>query len=93
MRRSMTGSRWTTPRLPYAGGWRHNPWINAVFRASQDAAASSSPPVSNPSDVPDSQHVHGLQESQQQDAMRTWENEGGSIGPGTHRGSSPMARR
>lgn len=55
------GSRWSTPGRRYAGGWRQNPWINAVCNAiasvDEDSAA----------------------DRQQRAAVKTWENEGGSL--------------
>lgn len=65
MRRTTTASRWTTLRRHYAGGWRQNPWINAVFSASQ--ARNSSTRL-------------GVADAIADRAVSRWENEGGSLG-------------
>lgn len=67
MSRTTIGSRWNTPGRHYAGGWRQNPWINAM-RIALEARHE-------PKDNAD---------WQQRAAVRTWENEGGSLG--THPG-------
>ena len=86
-------SRWATLRRRYKGSWRQNPWINAVFSASQargDAIGGSSASVDAES-AADREHPvlsrsatsernDSIQEPQQKAAMRTWENEGGSLG-------------
>ena len=61
------GSRWNTPRRRYTGGWRQNPWINAVHVALHAG--------SNTLERNDSH-----QDGQQTVALGTWENEGGSLG-------------
>ena len=83
-------SRWTTLRQHYKGGWHQNPWINAVFSASQargEAIRGSTASVDAesaadgvPSHSATSERSDNLQEPQQKAAMRTWENEGGSLG-------------
>ena len=35
MRHTIFKSHWHTPRRPYSGDWRQNPWINATARRSQ----------------------------------------------------------
>lgn len=95
MRRTTIGSRWSTPGRRYAGGWRHNPWINAMCsalhapsetgassnaRIDADSAASCGLAGQPVSDT--SQHKDSNQDTQQRAAERTWENEGGS--PGLH---------
>lgn len=65
MRHTLFKSRWHTPRRPYSGDWRHNPWIN-------NAQENSSPArIGVADDIP--------QERQQKAAIRVWEDEGGSI--------------
>lgn len=61
------GNRWNTPGRRYAGGWRQNPWINAICGAVHtqneiDADATAD------------------QDRQQRAAMSSWENEGGRLG-------------
>lgn len=80
-------SRWTTLRRRYKGGWHQNPWINAVFSASQargEAIGGSTASVDAehpaPSRSATSERNDNVQEPQQNAAMRTWENEGGSLG-------------
>lgn len=61
------GSRWTTQSRSYAGGWRQNPWINAMcsaLRAQREARGSSIASIAT-----------------DRAAVRTWENEGGSLAP------------
>ena len=92
MRRTFIGNRWTTLGNRYAGGWRQNPWINAVCSPLHtrnetepsttasidiDSAADREPAAQTRSDTP--QRHDGNQE--QRAAVRTWENEGGSLGP------------
>lgn len=60
------GSRWTPPSRRYSGGWRQNPWINAMFgalHAQHEATDSSTASIATDCA-----------------AVRTWENEGGSLG-------------
>jgi hypothetical protein len=65
MRHTLFKSRWHTPRRPYSGDWRHNPWIN-------NAQDNSSPArIGVADDI--------TQERQQKAAIRVWEDEGGSI--------------
>jgi hypothetical protein len=64
MRHTIFKSRWHTPRRPYSGDWRHNPWINPTDNRLQAR-------VEAPDDL--------TQERQQKAAIRTWEDEGGSI--------------
>jgi hypothetical protein len=93
MRRPSIGSRWSTPDRRYTGSWRQNPWINAVCvalqgrseaggssTASTDAAtAADREPAGQPgSDT--SRRNDSNQDRQQRAAVRTWENEGGSLG-------------
>ncbi|HEY5755312.1 MAG TPA: hypothetical protein VIU34_05785 [Steroidobacter sp.] len=65
------GSRWNTPRRRYAGGWQQNPWINAVYSTTHAGSNAL-------------QRNDSHQDGQQTAAVRTWENEGGSLG--THPG-------
>ena len=60
----MIRSRWYTPRRPYSGDWRQNPWINGTDSRSQALSEAGD---------------DDAQELQQQAAIRTWEDEGGSI--------------
>jgi len=88
MRRTTIGNRWTTPSRRYAGGWRHNPWINAVCNAlhgRSETEGSSTAPID--ADAAASQHDDRNPDRQQRAAVRTWENEGGSLGahPGMSR--------
>lgn len=98
MRRTTIGSRWNTPGRRYTGGWRQNPWINAVYIALQARSETDgSSCVSIDADAvadrrhggePDtSQHNDSNRDRQQRAAVRTWENEGGSLGaqPGMSR--------
>jgi hypothetical protein len=65
MRHTLFKSRWHTPRRPYSGDWRHNPWIN-------NAQDNSSPArIGVADDI--------TQARQQKAAIRVWEDEGGSI--------------
>lgn len=86
-------SRWTRLSRRYKGGWHQNPWINAVFSASQprgeaiggstasvDAQSAADREHSVPSRSATSERNDSIQEPQQKAAMRTWENEGGSLG-------------
>lgn len=85
-----TSSRWTTLTRRYQGGWHQNPWINAVCSASQargQAIGGSTASVDaesaagrEPSRSTTSERNGSIQEPQQKAAMRTWENEGGSLG-------------
>ncbi|GFE85194.1 hypothetical protein [Steroidobacter agaridevorans] len=75
MRRTTIGSRWNTPGRRYAGGWRQNPWINAMCNAlhvrnETDGACSDRKLADQP----------GPDDRQQRAAVRIWENEGGSLG-------------
>lgn len=79
MRRTSSGSRWISSGHRYAGGWRQNPWINAVsntLQARSEAGNGSSASIDI--DPAADRHV-GNQE--QKAAVRTWENEGGSLAP------------
>lgn len=87
MRRTTNGSRWTTPSRRYTGSWRHNPWINAVctaLHARSETEGSAIEPIDV--DAAASQR-NDRQDRQQGAAVRTWENEGGSLGahPGLNR--------
>ena len=64
MRHITITSRWTTPRRPYSGDWRQNPWLHATDNRSQARVAAPDDPT---------------QDRQQKAAIRTWEDEGGSI--------------
>ena len=64
MRHTTTKSRWHTPRRPYSGDWRQNPWINATDSSSQARSEAAD-------DI--------TQDRQQKAAIRIWEDEGGSI--------------
>jgi hypothetical protein len=64
MRHTLFKSRWHTPRRPYSGDWRNNPWINAKD--------TSSPARIEIADVI-------TQDRQQKAAIKVWEDEGGSI--------------
>ena len=64
MRHTIVNGRWHTPRRPYSGDWRQNPWINATDNRLQARL-----------EAPDALS----QERQQKAAIRTWEDEGGSI--------------
>ena len=64
MRHTIFKSRWHTPRRSYSGNWRQNPWINATDGSSQ-AHVEAPAPIT--------------QDRQQKAAIRTWEDEGGSI--------------
>lgn len=66
MRHRTIGSRWNTPAQRYAGGWRENPWINAMYGVAH--------PGSQLSQSPDGAF-------EQWDAVGVWENEGGSLDP------------
>lgn len=72
MSRSTNGSRWSTPGRRYAGGWRENPWINAMCNAVH--ARSETGDVASASADADS-----AADQQQRAAVKTWENEGGSL--------------
>lgn len=84
MRRTTIGNRWNTPGRRYAGGWRQNPWINAMcnaLHAQSETESSSAAPIDACSaadrklaDQP------GPDDRQQRAAVRIWENEGGSLG-------------
>ena len=41
MPRLTIGTRWVTPSRRYTGGWRQNPWINAVSAASRARSESN----------------------------------------------------
>lgn len=69
MRRTTTRSRWPTPQQRYAGTWRQNPWINAMFIASQARG-----------DTDGGSTAVGVRDGQQKAAVSRWENEGGSLG-------------
>lgn len=62
-------SRWHTPRKPYSGDWRHNPWIKDTD--------NSSPARIEVADQP-------APDRQQKAAIIIWEDEGGSIGTDGH---------
>lgn len=85
MRRTSIGSRWHTPGQRYAGGWRQNPWINAMCSAlharsaTESSSAADREAAGQPGSVT-SQHNDGNLDRQQRAAVRTWENEGGSLG-------------
>jgi hypothetical protein len=64
MRNTIFKSRWHTPRRPYSGDWRQNPWVNATDQ-------SSPARIEAPDDI--------NQDRQQKAAVTTWEDEGGSI--------------
>lgn len=64
MRHTIVKSRWHTQRRPYSGDWRQNPWISATDRSLQ-------PRVEAPHEL--------TQDRQQKAAIKTWEDEGGSI--------------
>lgn len=105
MRRTTIASRWTTPRRHYTGGWRHNPWINAVCNASQSRSATDGSPTApivaefaadgeraGLADSATSPQDVESQDRQQYAATRIWENEGGNLGtPPAH--AALVARR
>ncbi len=64
MRLTKIRSRWHTPRRHYSGTWRQNPWINATIGSSQARGETTD---------------DDTQDRQQKAAIRTWEDEGGSI--------------
>ncbi|WP_414717624.1 OmpA family protein [Steroidobacter sp.] len=74
---STIGTRWVTPGRRYAG-WRQNPWINAMCNARSETESSSAADR-KPADQP------GPDDRQQRAAVRTWENEGASLGANTNR--------
>jgi hypothetical protein len=92
MRRTFIGSRWTTLGHRYAGGWRQNPWINAVctpLHTGNEAGDSSTGSIDIDSAAerepagqtgPSTSQRHDSNQEQRA-AVRTWENEGGSLGP------------
>lgn len=92
MRRITIGSRWTRANGRYKGGWRHNPWINAVYGASQgretnggeivsvDAGTAAHREVPVPSGLADSHRNDDTKDPEQKAATKSWENEGGSLG-------------
>ena len=69
MRHTTIKGHWNTPRRTYSGDWRQNPWINARDSSSQAR-----------SEAADDATLDG----QQKAAIRTWEDEGGSIRTGGH---------
>jgi hypothetical protein len=92
MRRTSIGSRWNTPGRRYAGGWRLNPWINAVCGPLHarneigDISTASIDPDSAAHREPVGQTRSGTprrhdNNQEQRAAVRTWENEGGSLDP------------
>ncbi len=88
MRRTTIGNRWNTPGRRYAGGWRQNPWINALcnpLHARSETADRSTASVD--ADSAADRRQDSSQDRQQKAAVRTWENEGGSLGihPGMSR--------
>ncbi len=76
MRRTTIGSRWITPGRRYSGAWRQNPWINAMSNTlhTRSETESGSAEDRKPAGQP------GPDDRQQRAAVRTWENEGGSLG-------------
>lgn len=64
MRDTDIKSRWHTPHPQYSGQWLQNPWINATNGASQVRQEAADADT---------------QERQHKAAIRTWEDEGGSI--------------
>jgi hypothetical protein len=64
MRNTIFKSGLNTPRPPYSGNWRQNPWIKAPNGSSQAHVAVAA-------DI--------TQDRQQKAAITTWEDEGGSI--------------
>lgn len=64
MRNTIFKGRWNTPRRPYSGDWRQNPWINATDHSS-------------PARIEAADHI--TQDRLQKAAITTWEDEGGSI--------------
>lgn len=90
MRRTSIKSRWSTPSHRYAGGWRLNPWINAVcspLHARNEAGDSSTASIDPDCAAREQAGQTGSGAPQRRDnqeqraAVRTWENEGGSLGP------------
>ncbi|WP_218042726.1 hypothetical protein [Steroidobacter gossypii] len=90
MSRTTIRSRWSTPRRQYSGTWRQNPWINACrnSRGGSEAANAAATVVSEPAAhrehagsplSPSSLHDGGTQDGLQKAAIKTWEDEGGSI--------------
>jgi hypothetical protein len=84
MRRTTIGSRWHTPGRRYAGDWRQNPWINAMCNAlhtrSGTGTSSTAPDDAWPAVDGKPADSPGPDDRQQRAAVRTWENEGGSLG-------------
>ncbi len=72
MRRAKSTSRWSVPGPRYKGGWHGNPWIDAVFSASQVRGETDGSPATPA-------RIDGIQERQHWAAMKIWENEGGSL--------------
>jgi hypothetical protein len=64
MRYTLFNTHWHTSRRPYSGDWRHNPWINAKDNGSPARAEVAE---------------EMTQDRQQKAAIKTWEDEGGSI--------------
>jgi len=92
MRRTTIGGRWTRATGCYKGGWRHNPWINAVYVASQgrdtndgaigsvDAETAAHPEIPVPPGLANSHRNDDTKDPEQKAATKNWENEGGSLG-------------
>jgi len=59
-------NRWITPSRRYSGSWRQNPWINAIANALHAQG--------------EAKHGSTASIATDWDAVRTWENEGGSLG-------------
>lgn len=72
MRHTTIGSRWSTPGRRYAGGWRQNPWINAVCNAMHARSETGGAATASVDE-------DCAADRQQRVAVKTWENEGGSL--------------
>lgn len=92
MRRITIGSRWTRANGRYKGGWRHNPWINAIYGASQgretdggsiasvDEETAAHPEIPVPAGLDNSNCDDDTRDPEQKAATKDWENEGGRLG-------------
>jgi hypothetical protein len=68
VRRITVGNRLAQRRQRFCGPWSPNPWTNPLFIG---------PPNRRPIDG--NSHRRGVEKQQQQAAIGTWEDEGGSI--------------
>lgn len=91
MRLTTIGSRWARANGRYKGGWRHNPWINAVYVATQgretnggeitsvDAETAADREIPVPPGLDNSSRNDDTKDPEQKAATKNWENEGGSL--------------